>query len=125
VSVGNIARTYASQGDIANALAFQRRADAILETQMSLDLAPDPKRQKLAWCEASRSAPTGHFAASRQAPRDPGRPPHCRAVLLQRKGRVLDAMATSSPPYDSVWPIPRSDPDGRLNVTTTQLASSC
>ncbi len=93
ISVGNIARTYASEGDIPNALAFQRRADAVLEAQLALNLAGGSERQKLVFASTASErtdrtislhlnlAPGNADAASLGA-----------LVLLQRKGRVLDAM---------------------------------
>jgi CHAT domain-containing protein/Tfp pilus assembly protein PilF len=124
VSVGNIARTYASQGDIANALAFQRRADAILETQMSLDLAAGSERQKLALVR-SVSERTDRTISLHlyDAPDNTDAAALAALVLLQRKGRVLDAMA-------DVFAAVRqrvTDPEDRilmdrLNETTAQLA---
>jgi len=124
VSVGNIARTYASQGDIANALVFQRRADAILETQMSLDLAAGSERQKLAQVR-SVSERTDRTISLHlyEAPGDQGAAALAALVLLQRKGRVLDAMA-------DIFAAVRqrvADPEDRLlmdrfNETTAQLA---
>jgi CHAT domain-containing protein len=94
LSAGNIAKAYAAAGDIPNAIAFQGRADAILERQLGLNLAAGSERQKLAFArsvaertdrtislhlnQASDNADAGALAA---------------LVLLQRKGRVLDAMA--------------------------------
>jgi len=124
VSVGNIARTYASQGDIAHALVFQRRADAILETQMSLDLAAGSERQKLALVR-SVSERTDRTISLHlyEAPGDQDAAALAALVLLQRKGRVLDAMA-------DIFAAVRqrvADPEDRilmdrLNETTAQLA---
>src|SRR5262249_54851661 len=91
--VGNIARTYAGAGDIANALAFQRRADAILETQMALYLATGSERQRLAFARsvAERTDRTISLHL-KQAPDNPDAAALAALVLLQRKGRVQDAM---------------------------------
>src|SRR3954463_15796489 len=48
-SVGNIAKTYAAAGDLGNAVAYQRRTDAIVEKQLALNLAAGSERQKLAF----------------------------------------------------------------------------
>jgi CHAT domain-containing protein/tetratricopeptide (TPR) repeat protein len=124
VSVGNIAATYASKGDIANALAFQRRADAILETQMSLALATGSERQKLAFMR-SMSERTDRTISLHlhYAPRNSDAASLAALVLLQRKGRVQDAMT-------DVFAAVRqrvADADDRLlmdrlNETTAQLA---
>ena len=94
VSVGNIASTYASKGDVSNALAFQRRADAIQETQMSLALTNGSERQKLAFMRsiAERTDRTISFHL-RLAPGSGDAASLAALVLLQRKGRVQDAMA--------------------------------
>ena len=56
--VGNIARTYAGMpATSCIAIVFQRRADAIVETQLALNLAVGSERQKLAFVNrASRTA---------------------------------------------------------------------
>ena len=91
--VGNIARTYAGAGDIDNALQFQRRADAILETQLDLYVATGSERQKLAFVrnEADRTDRTISLHL-KQAPDNPDAASLATLVLLQRKGRVQDAM---------------------------------
>jgi CHAT domain-containing protein len=95
-SLGNIARVHAASGDIANAVSFQRRADAALEVQLSLTLATGSERQKLASARSmaertdrtislSLDLAAGNADASALA----------ALVLLQRKGRVLDAVAAT------------------------------
>jgi CHAT domain-containing protein len=92
--VGNIARTYAGAGDVEHALIYQRRADAILETQMGLYVATGSERQKLAFVrnEAERTDRTISLHL-KQAPENPDAAALAALVLLQRKGRVQDAMA--------------------------------
>ena len=94
ISVGNIARTYAARGAVDQAIAFQRRADAIIETQLSLNLAVGSERQKMALV-ASISERTDRTISLhlREAPTHPDAAALAALVLLQRKGRVLDAMA--------------------------------
>jgi CHAT domain-containing protein len=91
--IGNIARTYAAAGDIANALAFQRRADAILETQQTLYVATGSERQKLAVVrnDAERTDRTISLHLLQGANR-PDAASLAALVILQRKGRVQDAM---------------------------------
>jgi len=90
---GNIARTYAGAGDIENALTFQRRADAILEMQLGLYVATGSERQKLAFVrnEADRTDRTISLHLQ-QAPDNRDAASLAALVLLQRKGRVQDAM---------------------------------
>jgi CHAT domain-containing protein len=93
-SVGNIARTYAAAGDLRNAVAYQRRADAILEKQLTLNLATGSERQKLLF--VTGAAPRTDRTLSlhlRDAPGDADAAALAALVLLQRKGRVQDAMA--------------------------------
>jgi tetratricopeptide (TPR) repeat protein len=92
--VGNIARTYAGAGDVEHALEFQRRADAILETQMGLYLASGSERQKLAFARgaADRTDRTISLHLG-QAHDNPDAASLAALVILQRKGRVQDAMA--------------------------------
>ena len=89
----NIARTYAAAGDIDHALIYQRRADAILEKQISLYVASGSERQKLAFVqnEASRTERTLSLHLN-QAPANSQAAALAALVLLQRKGRVQDAM---------------------------------
>ena len=92
--VGNIARTYAYAGDVVNAIAFQRRADAIIETQLTLNLAAGSERQKLAFVNSvSKRTDRTVSLHLRDAPDNPDAGALAALVLLQRKGRVLDAMA--------------------------------
>ena len=91
--VGNIARTYAGMGDIPHALEYQRRADAILETQMSLYVATGSERQKLAFVRTQSERTDRTLSLHlRQAPDDADAASLAALVLLQRKGRVQDAM---------------------------------
>jgi CHAT domain-containing protein/Tfp pilus assembly protein PilF len=124
VSVGNIARTYASMGDIADALAFQRRADAILEVQLSLDLATGSERQKLAFARSVSERTDRTLSLHlEQASGDADAASLASLVLLQRKGRVQDAMTNvfAAVRQRVADPADRALMD-RLNETTAQLA---
>jgi CHAT domain-containing protein len=93
LSVGNIARTYAAAGDVAHAIEYQRRADAIVEKELALNLVTGSERQKLLFVrslsERTDRTLSLHLA---QAPGDPAAAALAAQALLQRKGRVLDAM---------------------------------
>jgi len=94
VSVGNIARTYASMGNLSEAIAYQHRAEALLEGQLTLNLAIGSERQKLAYVRSI--ADRLDRTLSMHLDLAPGRADAgelAMLVLLQRKGRVLDAMA--------------------------------
>jgi CHAT domain-containing protein/Tfp pilus assembly protein PilF len=93
LSVGNIARTYAAVGDVGNALVYQRRADAILERQLELYLAGGSERQKLAFAHSMAERTDRTISLHLQQAIDDGDAASLAAlVLLQRKGRVQDAM---------------------------------
>ena len=96
VALGNIANLYVARGDAANAITFQRRVDERLETIFALRLAIGSERQKLAHFGslAERTDRTVSLHV-KQAPNDQIAVELAALVLLQRKGRVLDAMAES------------------------------
>src|SRR5262249_31903656 len=85
---------YASMGDMPNAVAFTRRADAIVEKQLALNLSVGSEREKLAFLRsvAERTDRTISLGLL-QAPEDPAAASLAALVLLQRKGGVQDAMA--------------------------------
>ena len=91
--LGNIARTYAAMGDLAHAIEFQRRVDAAIETDLALQLAIGSEREKLAFVnsladriERTISLDVGARFSEPQATE------LAALVVLQRKGRILDAM---------------------------------
>jgi CHAT domain-containing protein len=123
VSVGNIARTYAAAGDLSNAVVYQRRADAILEKQLALNLAIGSERQKLLFVNAMRERTDRTISLHlREAPDNADAAMLAALVLLQRKGRVQDAMS------DTLAAVRRtSDPHNQelveqLKTTTAELA---
>ena len=93
LSVGNIARAHAAAGDLASALTFQSRADAIIERQLALNLAVGSERQKLAFVRSMSERTERTISLHlRDAPQDPRAAALAALVLLQRKGRVQDAL---------------------------------
>ena len=93
-SVGSIARIYTSMRDTASAIAFTRRADTIVEKQLALNLSVGSEREKLAFFRsvAERTDRTISLHLI-QARGNPDAASQAALVLLQRKGRVQDAMA--------------------------------
>ena len=92
-ALGNIARTYAAMDDVPHAIEFQRRVDAAIETDLALQLAIGSERQKLAFVnsladriERTISLDVGTRFSEPQATE------LAALVVLQRKGRILDAM---------------------------------
>lgn len=91
--VGNIARTYASAGDFEHAVRFQRRVDELIEAQLALNLAAGSERQKLAFANSVSNRTDRTISLSLNEARGDSEAGALAAlVLLQRKGRVLDAM---------------------------------
>jgi CHAT domain-containing protein/tetratricopeptide (TPR) repeat protein len=124
LSLGNIARTYAEIGDVAHAVEYQRRVDAAIETQVALNLAIGSERQKLAFATsmADRTDRTISLDVDTQFAR-PDATELATLVVLQRKGRVLDAMtdafASVRQRLASVADRERLD---QLRTTTGELA---
>ena len=125
LSLGNIARTYARIGDIPNALAYQQRTDSVLEKQLALNAAVGSERQKLAMV-ASLSERTDRTISLNldRAPHSADASALAALVILQRKGRVLDAMTDM---LASVQRRSASSADQKLldelKATTTEIAA--
>jgi CHAT domain-containing protein/Tfp pilus assembly protein PilF len=82
----------AARGDIAQAVAFQSRANAIGEQNLVLNLEIGSERQKLAYLASlSKQAERTISLHLRHAPRDRAARDLAAAIILQRKGRALDA----------------------------------
>ena len=93
LSAANIAIIYTAAGDLPNAIAFQRRVDTIIEKQLGLNLAVGSERQKLAFVNGVSERTDRTISLHlHEAPGDPDAGALAALVLLQRKGRVLDAM---------------------------------
>ena len=124
LSVGNIAKTYAAMGDLGNALAYQRRSDAIVETQLALNLAVGSERQKLMFVQgmAERTDRTISLHL-REAPGNADAAALAALALLQRKGRVLDALIdTRAAVRQRIASTSDKALLDRLNATTADLA---
>ena len=123
VSVGNIARTYAAAGDVPNAIAYQRRADAILEKQLALNLAIGSERQKLLFVNAMRERTDRTISLHlREAPDNADAATLAALVLLQRKGRVQDAMADTLAVVRRTSDARNQELVEQLKTTTAELA---
>lgn len=92
----NAARSYAAKGDVAHALEYLSRADRQRETAMQLNLAIGSEREKLLYADAIAEKTDRVISLHvNQAPDNPAAASEAALVLLQRKGRVLDAMSGS------------------------------
>jgi CHAT domain-containing protein len=93
-SLGNIARTYAAMGDVPNAIKYQIETDQVIEKNLSLNLVIGSERQKLAYFDTltDRTSRTISLHVN-MAPNDREAANLAALVVLQRKGRVLDAIS--------------------------------
>ncbi len=86
------ARSYAAEGDVAHAVEYQRRADQALEKAIDFNLAIGSTQAKLAFTADIFERTSRTISLSVVAP---DATELAALVLLQRKGRVLDAMSSS------------------------------
>jgi CHAT domain-containing protein/tetratricopeptide (TPR) repeat protein len=120
----NLEHLYAAEGDLPNALKSLVRSNAIEEKNLPLNLAIGSERQKLAYFDPM--AEDLETLISFQAQQDAGdgvARDLAVTTLIQRKGRVLDAMADN---FGSLWK--RSSPEDRalfdqLKSVTSRLAA--
>ncbi len=92
----NSAIAYSALGDDARAIEEQARADALLEHKISLNLAIGSEREKSVFLQAAAARTDRTISINALlAPDSPAAADLAALVVLQRKGRVLDAMARS------------------------------
>ena len=120
----NLEHLYAAEGDLPNALKSLVRSNEIEEKNLPLNLAIGSERQKLAYFDpmANDLEKLISFQAQQDASDGAARD-LAVTTLIQRKGRVLDAMADN---FGSLWR--RSSPEDRalldqLKTVTSQLAA--
>jgi CHAT domain-containing protein/Tfp pilus assembly protein PilF len=124
LTLGNLARTYAAAGDIPRALAYQTRADRVLETNVDLNVSIGSERSKLAYLTSTAERTSRTISLHlHEARNDQSAADLAALVVLQRKGRVFDALSGSLAAVRQ-----RLDPDDQqlleqLGETTSQLAS--
>ena len=118
-----LARLYEAKGDLARAVELQTRAAAIEEKNIALNLTLGSERQKLAYFSSMvRESDRRISLHVQSAPGDPKARDLALTMILQRKGRVLDALA------DTVTALrKRSSPQDQalfdqLKTLTAQLA---
>ena len=123
VSLGNIARTYAVLGDLPSAIKFESRMDAAIENDIEMNLAIGSEREKLDYLDTVSERTDRTLSLSLQLTHnEPDANALAVLALLQRKGRVLDAMT------DTLTTVRQhSDKQDhalldQLDETTTQLA---
>ena len=94
LSLVNVARTYAVLGDLANAVTYQTRLERATETAIALNLSIGSDRQRVAYLTPIAERTERTLSLNLQmTPGDPDSTALAVTVLLQRKGRVIDAAA--------------------------------
>lgn len=95
-SLSNLAKLHEATGDISQAVAIRSRAQVIEERNISINLASGSERQKLAYLiTLARSTHHSVYLHARSAPHNSTARDLALTAILQRKGRVLDAMSDS------------------------------
>jgi len=123
LTLGSIARTYALTGDLPNAIKFQTQVETFVERSLELNLAVGSERQKLAYLKTIQLRTDRAISLNLQlAPADRQASALAALIVLQRKGRVLDAMTDTLAILRK-----RADPQDRtlldeLNETRRKLA---
>jgi CHAT domain-containing protein len=95
-SLANTARAYAAEGDMTNALKFQTLLDERGEIAVASDLTIGSERQKLAYIDSLSEDTSRTISFNLDlALHDRAASALAALVLLERKGRVLDAITDS------------------------------
>jgi CHAT domain-containing protein/Flp pilus assembly protein TadD len=96
ISLNNLAKLHEAMGDISQAVALRSRAQTIEERNLSINLATGSERQKLAYLAMLKGRSDQSVSLHvRSAPDDSTARDLALTAILQRKGRVLDAMNDS------------------------------
>jgi CHAT domain-containing protein/Tfp pilus assembly protein PilF len=124
MAVSDLARIYTLEGDTARALEYEARLDRIVEKNIDLNLAIGSEREKLAYLSPmlDRTSRTISLNA-RNAPEDASATELAATVILQRKGRVLDAMSGSLGALRQRMNAGDQAVLDRLGAATSQLAA--
>ncbi|HKQ91647.1 MAG TPA: CHAT domain-containing tetratricopeptide repeat protein [Blastocatellia bacterium] len=96
IPLDGLARLHMAKNEIAQAVAFQSRAIDVIERNLMINLAIGSERQKLAYL-ATISGQTDRTLSLHllYAPGDPATRSLAATLILQRKGRALDASSES------------------------------
>jgi CHAT domain-containing protein len=124
LAVSNAAIAYAAQGDIAKAIEFEARMDQIQEKNIALNVALGTEREKFTYVDAVSSKTDRTVSLHvRQAPDNRAAMELAALVLLQRKGRVLDAVSDSMAALRQRLNAADQELLDKLGTTTKQLAT--
>jgi CHAT domain-containing protein len=95
-TLADLERTYAAQNDPVHAYEYQARMDGMVEKTLSLNLAAGSEREKLDYSESiANYNQRSIWMAVSEAPENQHAADGAALAILQRKARVLDAVAES------------------------------
>jgi CHAT domain-containing protein/tetratricopeptide (TPR) repeat protein len=124
LSLSNLARVYTAEGDIARALEYEARVDGLLEREIQFNLAIGSEREKLAYFTSTMERTSRTLSLHAQhAPNDAAAAELAATAAVQRKGRVLDAMAGSLLALREHLEADGRGALDRLRTTTSELAA--
>lgn len=122
-SCNSLARLYALKGDVAQAVIFQGRASQINEKNIALNLAVGTEHQKLSYMSLMSEDLNQTIALhAMTAQEDATARDQAITAILQRKGRVLDAMTGNLNALRRRFDSSDEILIDKLNDTNTQLA---
>src|SRR6266508_4050121 len=123
IDLNCLSALYMAKGDLAQAVKFQSRANAGSERDLVANLVIGSERQKLAYL-ALLSGETDRILSLhlRYAPNDPAAGALAATLILQRKGRALDATSQNLNALRSRFNAEDQALLDRLTETRSQLA---
>jgi CHAT domain-containing protein/Tfp pilus assembly protein PilF len=122
-SLDALALLYALKGEVAQAVSLQARANQISEKNIALNLAIGSEHQRLAYMSLMSESLNQTIALHAQMAReDRGAREQAVTALLQRKGRVLDAMTNTLAALRQRFDAQDRGLFDRLRDTNAQLA---
>jgi CHAT domain-containing protein/Tfp pilus assembly protein PilF len=93
ISLNGLSRLHKAKGDISRAVSLQLRAQAVEEHNISVNLVTGSERQKMAYLAMlSEESYYSVYLHIRSAPNNSAARDLALTAILQRKGRVLDAV---------------------------------
>jgi CHAT domain-containing protein/Tfp pilus assembly protein PilF len=122
-SLDNLAALYAAKGDLVQAVKFQSLANAASERNLARNLVIGSERQKLAYL-ATLSSQTDRTISFHlhSAPDDSAAGAMAATLILQRKGRALDATSQNLNALRSRFNAEDQASLDRLTETRSQIA---
>jgi CHAT domain-containing protein/Tfp pilus assembly protein PilF len=122
-SLNNLAMLYIAKGDLAQAVKFQSRANAASERNLAHNLITGSERDKLAYLATVLDQTDRTISLHiRSAPNDPEARKLAATMILQRKGRALDATSQNFNALRSRFNPEDQELLDRLKETHSQIA---